>query len=122
MRLIVVREKYYTNNLDVLYDILNSAIFTGAAEQYNFRWGSSSQRAYKGGKFQKNYFSQPLKSGEADASPASPVPRPLLWITGSFCPSKSAQILGTRVLVRYDFWNSWEPQNTNPNILRNAHL
>ena len=32
----------------------------------------------------KNYFSQPLKSGEADASPASPVPRPLamhfLWL------------------------------------------
>ena len=26
----------------------------------------------------KNYFSQPLKSGEADASPASPVPRPLV--------------------------------------------
>ena len=25
----------------------------GAAEQYNFRWGSSSERAYKGGKFQK---------------------------------------------------------------------
>ena len=25
----------------------------------------------------KNYFSQPLKSGEADASPASPVPTPL---------------------------------------------
>ena len=29
------------------------------------------------GEISKNYFSQPLKSGEADASPASPVPRPL---------------------------------------------
>ena len=25
----------------------------GAAEQYNFRWGMSSERAYKGGKFQE---------------------------------------------------------------------
>ena len=30
------------------------------------------------GEISKNYFSQPLKSGEADASPASPVPRPLI--------------------------------------------
>ena len=29
------------------------------------------------GRVSNNYFSQPLKSGEADASPASPVPWPL---------------------------------------------
>ena len=34
-------------------------------------------QSVQGREISKNYFSQPLKSGEADASPASPVPRPL---------------------------------------------
>ena len=34
-------------------------------------------KEYTRGEISKNYFSQPLKSGEARASPASPVPTPL---------------------------------------------